>query len=275
MDSLVSGLNGFKYIAVSDNGNIYLSDMINGISVYDGASLLEINDNFITGLDEPAGIAIGGDYLYVANFGGTTIGKYNATTGATINANFISGLTGPNAIVISDDGNYLYVVNSRATTVGMYNTSDGSAVNNNLVVGLNYPGGISISGSSLYIYSYFYEENSNDGNWCIAIYDVNIAEQVPGDALGEGEGGVGDTPDTGKIAHAAEYKLLWSGTDKTTGVAVTGSHTFTVNSTGESYEDAHYSSSETSHAFYRDYLRKNVTPFYRTVHYIIENTSTN
>lgn len=174
-DSLVSGLNGYKYnIAVSDNGNIYLSDMVNRISVYDGASLLEINDNFITGLDEPGGIAIGGDYLYVANFGGSTIGLYNATTGATINANFISGLTGPNAIVISDDGNYLYVVNSRATTVGMYNTSDGTAVNNNLVGGLNYPGGIAISGNSLYIYSYFYEENSNDDKWSIGIYDVNI-----------------------------------------------------------------------------------------------------
>lgn len=173
-DSLISGLNGYKYIAVSDNGNIYLSDMVNGISVYDGASLLEINDNFITGLDEPGGIAIGGDYLYVANFGGSTIGLYNATTGATINANFISGLNVPNAIVISDDGNYLYVVNGSSSTVGMYNTSDGSAVNNNLVGGLNYPRGIAISGSSLYIYSYFYEENSNAYNYGIGIYDVNI-----------------------------------------------------------------------------------------------------
>lgn len=81
--------------------------------------------------------------------------------------------------------------------------------------------------------------------------------------------------ENGTFYHAAEYKLLWSGKDKITGDAVTGSHTYTVNSTGESYEDAHYSSSETSHHVIRDYLKQNVTNKYSKVDYKIEHTSTN
>jgi hypothetical protein len=37
----------------------------------------------------------------VANNGGTTVGKYNANTGATINANLITGLTNPFGLAIS------------------------------------------------------------------------------------------------------------------------------------------------------------------------------
>jgi len=257
-DSLVSGLNSYKFIAVSDNGNIYLSDPVNGISVYNATSGVEINDNFISGLNLPGAIAIGGDYLYVANYGGGTVGKYIATTGATINANFISGLIGPNAIVISDDGNYLYVANTTSTTVGMYNINDGSAVNDSLVEGLGGPEGIAIIGSILYIYSYFSEENK----WPIGIFDVND------DLSLEPESDVG-------VDHASEYKLSWVGTDKTTGATVTGTYTYTISSTGYSYEDAHHASSEKSHDAIRDYLKKTVTPFYTKVHYIIENTSAN
>ena len=205
-DSLVSGLTGPNAIVISDDGN-YLYVVNNDattVGMYNTSDGTVVNNNLLGGLNYAGGIAIDGDYLYVANVGGNTIGLYHAITGKTINANFISGLTGPNAIVISDDGNYLYVVNSGATTVGMYNTSDGTAVNNNLVGGLNYPEGIAISGSSLYIYSYFYEENSNDGNWCIAIYDVNIEEQLPVDP----ESTLGDTGYAGNIKHTAEYKLL-------------------------------------------------------------------
>ena len=39
----------------------------------------------------PAGLALLGDKLFVANFGDNTVGEYDATTGAPINANFIPG----------------------------------------------------------------------------------------------------------------------------------------------------------------------------------------
>jgi DNA-binding beta-propeller fold protein YncE len=57
-----------------------------------------INANFITGLSfstgftGPSGIAVLGNRLFVTNFGGGTVGEYDATTGAAINANFIAGL---------------------------------------------------------------------------------------------------------------------------------------------------------------------------------------
>ena len=43
---------------------------------------------------------IAGNDLYVANFGGSSVGRYNATTGAVINASFISGLNGPAGLAI-------------------------------------------------------------------------------------------------------------------------------------------------------------------------------
>lgn len=71
-----------------------------------------------TGLNNPQGITITGNTLYVANFGNNKIGRYDATTGAPIGTpgswlTFSNGLSGPYALAAS--GNNLYVAN--ATTV--------------------------------------------------------------------------------------------------------------------------------------------------------------
>jgi hypothetical protein len=56
-----------------------------------------IKPNFIPlSLFEPAGLALSGNNLLVANFGKRTVVEYNVTTGAVINANFITGLSGKN-----------------------------------------------------------------------------------------------------------------------------------------------------------------------------------
>jgi hypothetical protein len=68
-----------------------------------------INANFIMGVradgviqfSVPIGIAVSGNDLFVANnVANGTVGKYNATTGASIDANFISGLTGPTGLAV-------------------------------------------------------------------------------------------------------------------------------------------------------------------------------
>jgi hypothetical protein len=64
-----------------------------------------VNAALISGLSEPAGIAVSGSDLFVTNiFGGMigtgTIGEYT-TSGATVNATLISGLSDPAGIAIS------------------------------------------------------------------------------------------------------------------------------------------------------------------------------
>ena len=53
-----------------------------------------LNANFITGLNNPVGIAVLDNNLFVATYTShvSTIGKYDAATGGTVNANFITGL---------------------------------------------------------------------------------------------------------------------------------------------------------------------------------------
>ena len=54
-----------------------------------------ISPSFITGLNAPSGLAVFGNTLFVANQFGTTVGKYDATTGEVIKADFIRGLSTP------------------------------------------------------------------------------------------------------------------------------------------------------------------------------------
>jgi len=62
----------------------------NTIGEYDAATGATINSSFISGLNQPVGIALSGGNLFVTNHNTNTIGEYNATTGATINSSFIS-----------------------------------------------------------------------------------------------------------------------------------------------------------------------------------------
>src|SRR5262245_54752219 len=69
--------------------------------------------------------------LFVANSGNSTVGEYNATTGATINTTFINngqGLSSPVGLVL-DGSNHLFVANFSGNTVGQYNATTGATVN--------------------------------------------------------------------------------------------------------------------------------------------------
>ena len=63
------------------------------------------NAHLISGLMVPAGLAISGTNLFVAQLGANTISEYT-TSGATVNSNLIT-VSGPNGIAIS--GNLLFV----------------------------------------------------------------------------------------------------------------------------------------------------------------------
>jgi hypothetical protein len=109
-------------------------------------------------LSNPAGVAISGSDLFVANYDNTNpssggyIGEYTIS-GATVNSHLITGLSGdPIGIAIS--GNDLFVAdfNAPENSVGEYTTS-GATVNASLITGLGFEGpfAVAASGNSLFI----------------------------------------------------------------------------------------------------------------------------
>jgi DNA-binding beta-propeller fold protein YncE len=85
----------------------------------------------ITGLENPIGLAVSGNTLYVSGAALGSVGKYNATTGAAINANFITGLNDPFGLALSADGTALLV--SNGSMVSEYNATTGAAINANFI----------------------------------------------------------------------------------------------------------------------------------------------
>jgi hypothetical protein len=106
-----------------------------------------VSSNFISGLNQPKGIIIKGDYLYVINSNINSIGKFNLMNGNVVSSNFISGLNQPKGIIIK--GDYLYVLNNNK--IEKYSLYDGSVVNANFITGLNLPIGFAINEEYIYV----------------------------------------------------------------------------------------------------------------------------
>ncbi len=138
---------------------IFVTDIINGtIGEYDAVTGVTINSTLVSGLDMPAGLALAGNRLFVANEGGT-VGEYT-TSGATVNASLISiGI--PVGIAVS--GNKLFVVDRANGTIGEYTTS-GAVVNASLVSGLDSPFGLALSDGKLFVV--------NNVSGTIGVYDA-------------------------------------------------------------------------------------------------------
>ena len=139
------------------HGQIFVSDYANGtVSAYnlDGTP---VNASLITGLNQPTGIALSGNNLYVITLDGGingTVREYNATTGALINPSLLTQSQAPYVLALS--GNNLYVVSPGGSgagsgLVGVYNATTGAPINAALLTGLVYPAGIAISGNNLYL----------------------------------------------------------------------------------------------------------------------------
>ena len=93
-----------------------------------------------------------GQYIFVVNAYGNTIGEYNATTGAVVNATLVSGLNNtPNCM--AESGTDLFVTNWGNGTIGEYSHVGGSR-ERLPGLGLEYPYGIAISGSDLFVANY-------------------------------------------------------------------------------------------------------------------------
>jgi len=122
-------------------------------------------------------------------------------------------------------------------------------------------------GTNEYVANYFYTNINN------SLWEVNFIYNPPYPTSQTPAPGVTDVTGPGKSSHYGYFELSWSGTDKTTGTAVTGTYTGSVSSTGDSYTDAHDASSEKTQAYVKAYLKNNVTNKHKKVHYTIQHTS--
>jgi len=93
-------------LAVSGN-HVFVTDFFgNTVGEYNAATGAAINLRFITGLDEPDGLTVSGNTLFVSSFGSGLaqpsgkVGEYDATTGTAVNASFITGLNGPTGLAV-------------------------------------------------------------------------------------------------------------------------------------------------------------------------------
>jgi len=113
------------------------------INVYNATTGSPIAYQFVPNLlHAPSGLLLAGPYLFEANGGDGTIGKYAARTGATINAAFISGLNVPNQMALV--GKSLFVTNSGDGTVREYDAITGAVIKPAFISRLTQPFGIAI-----------------------------------------------------------------------------------------------------------------------------------
>jgi len=154
------------------HGQIFVSYEGDTVGEYDLATGATINNALITGLNSPAGLAVSGGNLYIANYGNASgngsVGVYT-TSGVAVNDTLISGLN-PADVIVS--GGNLYVAsgfNPGSGTVGIYTTS-GTAVNASFITGLGSPVALALSGNNLFVVD-------NSGN-SIGVYNATTGAVI-------------------------------------------------------------------------------------------------
>jgi hypothetical protein len=102
-----------------------------------------VNTNFITGLGQPAGVAVDGAHVYWSDNTTNTIGRANLD-GSGVNTNFI---TNAPAEGIAVDGSHIYW--GTGPTIGRANL-DGSGVDLSFITDVSAPDGVAVNATNVY-----------------------------------------------------------------------------------------------------------------------------
>lgn len=216
----------------SVQGQILVVNFANGTVGEYSTTGTAINSSFISGLDQPMGIAISGDDLFISEQGNGNIAEYT-TSGTLVNPTLITGLSLPAGIAIY--GNDLFVANSAGptatTAVGEY-TLSGTTVNASLIPGIENPVGVATDGNYIYVSAF---SGGTVGQYTMSGAAVNAALiggglhrlQNPGGLALDGNGdlyvstysAVGEYTISGGTINAA---LISSGYNTGTGLALDG-----------------------------------------------------
>lgn len=114
----------------------------------------QITDVLTSGLSEPAGLAISGNYLYVAEF--DRISKIDISLPLPVKSDLITGLSSPDAVLIQ--GNTLYIseygVSSTSGKISKIDITSPTPIMTTLATDIPGSTGIAIGGDNLYIAEY-------------------------------------------------------------------------------------------------------------------------
>ena len=99
-----------------------------------------VDQSFITGANDPHGVAVDGQHVYWTNAGRDAIGRANLD-GSGVDQSFITGADFPEGLAV--DGQHVYWGNALNGTIGRANL-DGSGVDQRFITGANGPGGVAV-----------------------------------------------------------------------------------------------------------------------------------
>jgi hypothetical protein len=119
---MVKDANGnFVYWSNQSPGTTIGRAKINGVG---------LNDNFLTGLNNPQGVAVDSKFIYWAETGGNRIGRANLD-GTGVNPSFIAtGVTSPRGVAVTSNSGIFWINTAGSDTIGHANIDGSNPVAN-------------------------------------------------------------------------------------------------------------------------------------------------
>jgi sugar lactone lactonase YvrE len=105
-----------------------------------------VNPSLVSGLSDPAGVAVDGRHIYWADSASGTIGEANLD-GSHVNPTFITGAGDPTGIAV--DGQHIFWANSAGNEIGRANL-DGTAVDQSFISGAGSPSAVAVDARHVY-----------------------------------------------------------------------------------------------------------------------------
>jgi hypothetical protein len=131
-----------------DGGHIYWTEPKSDAIGRSDLAGTNVNNEFITGADNPQGIAVDAGHVYWTNEGSDTIGR-SELNGGGVQQNFISGASQPRGIAVG--GGFIYWTNIGSTDIGRAEVS-GANPNAAFITrsAEEVPGGIAVNATNLF-----------------------------------------------------------------------------------------------------------------------------
>jgi DNA-binding beta-propeller fold protein YncE len=172
-DSVSSALSYPTGIAFAADGTVYLSDLKANrvIGRRDGVNVVEIGN-----LDQPLGLAVHGNLLYVGSKGRKTVEVYDLATRKHA-FNLEGTFQMPSSIAVAEDGT-TYVADAKANAVKIF-AADGSAAGD-LGDGLKFPAAVAVDATRVVV--------GDQGNHRVVVFPRDggdaraYGEEVPAEA---------------------------------------------------------------------------------------------
>lgn len=116
------------------------------------ATTAQVIDVVTSGLSEPAGLAIMGNSLYIAQAGSNKISMIDISSSSPTITDLVTGVTEPDGLVLN--GNILYIAEYGADKISKVDLTAATPILTTVITNVLEPTGIAINGEYLYIAEY-------------------------------------------------------------------------------------------------------------------------